>query len=298
MGIGTRCWGDTEAGYGTSYDEEELSLLFEAAIAEGCTFFDTDEVYGYQSLAEGKQAEQLLGRLKRIWAHPSRPPIIIGTKYSPLPWANRFLGGDVRSGKASMAAALQASLDRLGLEQVDLWQVQFPIEGQTQAFMEGMCEAVQRGQVAAVGVSNYNAAQLEEAMEVAATFEVPVACNQVRYSIFHREPEKGMLDLCRSSGVALVAHSPLDGRLARQGAEGLGQEEAAVVKLLEFIGAVGYKGKSATQVAINYLMCKGAIPVPGCTNVAHAEELLGSMGWRLETDDIAIIDEKLTYQGF
>lgn len=52
------------------------------------------------------------------------------------------------------------------------------------------------------------------------------------------------------------------------------------------------------QVALNYLMCKGAIPIPGCTKVDHAEEVLGAMGWRLEEDDLVIIDEKLTYHGF
>ena len=52
------------------------------------------------------------------------------------------------------------------------------------------------------------------------------------------------------------------------------------------------------QIALNYLMCKGAIPIPGCTSVEHAEELLGAMGWSLEEDDIGVIDEKLTYHGF
>ena len=70
----------------------------------------------------------------------------------------------------------------------------------------------------------------------------------MRYSIFWRAPEKGMLELCQKANISVVAHSPLDGRIAA-GLEGLSSEESAVVKLMEFIGAVGYKGKTSTQVS-------------------------------------------------
>jgi aryl-alcohol dehydrogenase-like predicted oxidoreductase len=147
MGIGTRKWGDTSEGFGGGFDEEALSLVFEAAVGSGCTLFDTDEVYGYQSLGCGQQAEQQLGRLKQLWSHPARPPIVLGTKYCPLPWANRFVGGAVRVGNEGMAAALQASLHRLGQGSVDLWQIQNPVEASNAAFMEGLAEAVDGGLV-------------------------------------------------------------------------------------------------------------------------------------------------------
>eukprot|EP00873_Tetraselmis_striata_P045265 jgi/Tetstr1/465529/TSEL_010198.t1 len=71
MGIGSRKWGDTSEGYGSRFTEEDLSLVFETAISMGCTFFDCDETYGYQSLPAGQQAEQLLGRQKALWSHPA-----------------------------------------------------------------------------------------------------------------------------------------------------------------------------------------------------------------------------------
>uniref|UniRef100_A0A061QP55 Aldo keto reductase n=2 Tax=Tetraselmis sp. GSL018 TaxID=582737 RepID=A0A061QP55_9CHLO len=141
LGIGTRRWGDVQEGFGSFFDEERLSLVFEAAVASGCNFFDTDEIYGYQSLQKGQQAEQVLGRQKALWSHPSRPEIVIGTKYCPLPWANSFVGGPVRSGRASMLPALRASMQRLSTEQVDLWQIQNPIEDFNEGFVAGRASA-------------------------------------------------------------------------------------------------------------------------------------------------------------
>mmetsp|Transcript_36267 Transcript_36267/g.92674 ORF Transcript_36267/g.92674 Transcript_36267/m.92674 type:complete len:409 (+) Transcript_36267:207-1433(+) len=340
MGIGSRKWGDTSEGYGSRFTEEDLSLVFETAISMGCTFFDCDETYGYQSLPAGQQAEQLLGRQKALWSHPARPEIIVGTKYCPLPWANSFVGGEVRGGKEGMVPALQASLERLGSEKADLWQIQNPVDARNAEFMEGLADAVEMGlvrsgvclpgrlahtsplcssslridththqsffnpsessfvQVRAVGVSNFNTQQLEDAIEALGKRGIPLASNQVRYSILHRAPERdGMLELCQQADVALIAHSPLDGRLAAA-PDTLPPDEAAIMKLLEFLGAVAHGGKSAAQVALNYLLCKGAIPIPGCTTPSQAEGLLGAMGWRLEEDDLAVIDEKLTYHKY
>jgi len=298
MGIGSRKWGDTSEGYGSRFTEEDLSLVFETAISMGCTFFDCDETYGYQSLPAGQQAEQLLGRQKALWSHPARPEIIVGTKYCPLPWANSFVGGEVRGGKEGMVPALQASLERLGSEKADLWQIQNPVDARNAEFMEGLADAVEMGLVRAVGVSNFNTQQLEDAIEALGKRGIPLASNQVRYSILHRAPERdGMLELCQQADVALIAHSPLDGRLAAA-PDTLPPDEAAIMKLLEFLGAVAHGGKSAAQVALNYLLCKGAIPIPGCTTPSQAEGLLGAMGWRLEEDDLAVIDEKLTYHKY
>ena len=148
----------------------------------------------------------------------------------------------------------------------------------------------------AVGVSNYGAKQLEEAQALLG--DIPIAANQIKYSMLDRkaEEEDGLVSLAADMDVALVAYSPLEGgKLTANGAakdpnnEKLGQ----LLKVLEFIGVVN-GGKTVTQVALNYIVQKGLIPIPGCKGVAQAEEHAGVLGWDLDENEMAVIAEKLT----
>ena len=144
----------------------------------------------------------------------------------------------------------------------------------------------------AVGVSNYGAKQLEEAQALLG--DIPIAANQIKYSMLDRKAEKdGLVSLAAGK---LVAYSPLEGgKLTANGAakdpnnEKLGQ----LLKVLEFIGVVN-GGKTVTQVALNYIVQKGLIPIPGCKGVAQAEEHAGVLGWDLDENEMAVIAEKLT----
>ena len=82
------------------------------------------QVYGYQGIGAGCQSEQLLGQLvKQHRAAPGAAPLIVATKFFTVPWTNLLVGGGLRIGRQSMIKALRASLQRLGLDKVDLWQV-------------------------------------------------------------------------------------------------------------------------------------------------------------------------------
>jgi aryl-alcohol dehydrogenase-like predicted oxidoreductase len=100
----------------------------------------------------------------------------------------------------------------LGVDRVELLQLHFPPPfGKVEKFLDAMIEAVKQGKVRAVGVSNFNEARLRHAHAYFARQDIPLASNQVRYSLLYRYPEdNGVLDACRELNVALIAYSPLE----------------------------------------------------------------------------------------
>lgn len=288
LGIGTWSWGDRLFwGYGSDYGEAEVEKAFEAAIASGATFFDTAEVYGLG------ESERLIGRfLKR-----TSQPVQIATKYFPLPW--RFNGQAVED-------TLSDSLKRLQVEQVALYQVHMPFSFlmSQKTLMEALAQEVKRGRILTVGVSNYSAEQMQSAHDLLASYGVPLAVNQVRYSLLTRKIEQnGILELARKLGITILAYSPLDQGLLTgkytpenssivQGARkldpkfstaGLSKLEPVVSKLKQ----LGDKyDKTPAQVALNWLMVQdNVIPIPGAKNAKQAEDNAGTMGWELSGED-------------
>ncbi|CAL5220745.1 g2805 [Coccomyxa viridis] len=293
IGLGTLQWGDTQKGFNNTFREDDLSQVFKAALAGGINFFDTAEVYGYQSMKEGASSEQIVGRV----AKESGQHCVLGTKFFTVPWTNVLIGGGLRLGRQSIVKAMRASLERLGLPSIQLYQVHFPFPAFGQEVLsEGFAEAVDLGLVEAVGVCNYKIPQLQQFHSLMLARDIPIASNQVKYNVFERGVEKdGTLQACKDLGVTLVAHSPLQQGLltgkALETGRGKGDEQT-VLKLLQFIGAVS-GGKSVTQVALGYLIAKGAIPIPGAKNLEQLKDHLGALDCNLDENEVAVIDERL-----
>lgn len=288
LGIGTWAWGDSLFwGFGSNYGETEVQQAFEAAIANGASFFDTAEVYGL-----GK-SEQLLGQFIK----QTTQPVQIATKYFPLPW---------RFGKQAVADTLTASLTRLGVEQIALYQVHTPFSffmGQS-TLMEALAEEVKKGRILSVGVSNYSATQMEQARELLAQYDVPLAVNQVRYSLLARQIEKnGILEKARELGVTILAYSPLaqglltgkytpDSTERVTGARKLDPKFSTsglskIEPLLDNLDRLAQKyQKTTSQVALNWLIAQGVIPIPGAKNPQQAADNAGAMGWQLSSEDV------------
>ncbi|MBE9178806.1 aldo/keto reductase [Oculatella sp. LEGE 06141] len=293
LGIGTWAWGDKLFwNYGKDYDEAQLRDAFNAALAAGVNFFDTAEIYGFG------ESEKLLGQfIKEV-----NQPVQIATKYIPLPW--RFSGDAV-------AEALSASLKRLQLPSVPLYQVHMPFDffmGQ-ETLMNALADEVQQGRIGAIGVSNYSAEQMRKAYDLLAKRGVPLAVNQMQYSLLGRSIEKnGVMDAARELGITILAYSPLsqglltgkytpenytaptgarqiDPRFSRSGLEKI----APVVNLLTQIGQK--HGRTPAQVALNWLVAQGnVIPIPGAKNASQAKQNAGAIGWRLDAEDVAQLD--------
>ena len=295
MGFGTWAWGDSLFwGYGKDYGEMDLRLAFQAAVNKGITFLDTAEVYGL-----GK-SEELIGKFIK----ETNATTQIATKYMPLPW--RFRAEDV-------ADAVTASLKRLKMPSVDLYQVHFPFPSflSQEGLMNALADEVQQGRIKAVGVSNYSAEQLREAHRVLARRGVPLAVNQVRYSLITREIEtNGVLAAARELGVTILAYSPLaQGLLTGKytminsptGARSFDKrfQTAGLIKLqpvLDKLNELGEKySKTPAQVALNWLICQpGVIPIPGIKTAAQVDQNAGAIGWELsETDAIELRQKAL-----
>ncbi|WP_299024344.1 aldo/keto reductase [uncultured Thermanaerothrix sp.] len=289
MGVGTWSWGDRLVwGFGRSYQREDLREAFIFCVNSGLTFFDTAEVYG-QGLSES-----LLGE----FAAEREQPIRIATKFMPYPWRLR---------RQDLLRALQRSLRRLRRERVDLYQIHWPLPPvRIEVWMEGLIEAVQRGLALAVGVSNYNYDQMMRAYEVLTRHGIPLVSNQVEYHLLNRSVERnGILRACQELGITLIAYSPLamgalTGKYTPEnppsgfrGRRYNRQYLRRIQPLLQALRDIGYArgGRTPAQVALNWLICKGALPIPGVKNRAQAEQNLGALGWRLSEEEVAQLDE-------
>lgn len=199
LGIGVWSWGDKSIwGYGQAYTRDDVTQAYHTCLDAGFNFFDTAEMYG------NGESERLLGACRR----DDGRSIVIASKFAPP--LTRF--SRTRSSAQALLGALDQSLKRLGVECIDLYQIHFPSPLlKVDALMDVLAEAVRTGKVRAVGVSNYSAAMMRQAQARLAHHHIPLASNQVHYSLLHRYPEtNGVLDACRELDVALIAYSPLE----------------------------------------------------------------------------------------
>ncbi|MEZ0394952.1 MAG: aldo/keto reductase [Anaerolineales bacterium] len=288
MGLGAWAWGDrTFWNYGRDYGEEDIAAAFRASLEAGVTLVDTAEIYG------NGRSERYVGKFMR----EAGRPVQVATKFLPFPW---------RLTKGSVVRALRHSLERLGLEKVDLYQIHWPSPVvPIETYAEGLALALKAGLTAAVGVSNYDKQQMQRAYSVLAKYDIPLASNQVEYHLLNRRVEKnGLLERCHELGVRLIAYSPLaKGMLTgkygpdspppglRAGEYGrLLKDLPPLLALMTEIGQ-GHGGKTPAQVALNWTICKGTLPIPGAKNAAQAAQNAGALGWRLTPEEIRALDE-------
>ena len=194
LGLGTWSWGDSIFWqYGGAYGVDDVKAAFNASLLAGVNFLDTAEVYGL-----GK-SEELIGEFMQ----QSDQSVIVATKYMPVPW---------RFSAQSVADAVTASLKRLKLPSVALYQVHWPFDflmGQ-ETLMNALADEVEQGRIKTVGVSNYSAKQMREAHNHLAARGIPLAVNQVQYSLLHRKIEtNGVMEAAQNLEVTILAYSPL-----------------------------------------------------------------------------------------
>jgi aryl-alcohol dehydrogenase-like predicted oxidoreductase len=288
LGVGAWAWGSTRLwGYGKEYDRSDVGRAFRASMAEGVTLLDTAEMYGNGA------SERIIGEMLREGGFEGTP--VIATKFAPLPY---------RFSAKSLLEAVDKSLERLGIETIDLYQIHFlsPIL-KINGLMDALAETVKAGKVRRVGVSNYGADQMQRAHDRLASHGVPLASNQVEYSLLHRAPEtNGVLEASRDLGVTLIAYSPiaqglLTGKyspgdrpsgLVRRMGRAFGEQNLKkiepVVNLLREIGEA--HNKQPVQVALNWLITqRNVLPIPGAKNERQARQNAGALGWEMAGDE-------------
>ena len=289
MGTGAWEWGDRFMwGFGREYGPRQVEESFHASLAAGIDFFDTAEIYG------SGRSEKFLGKLMAA----TDRKVVVGTKFLPFPW---------RVTRGALHAALRASLKRLGRESVELYQIHQPYPPNAPVFWaEALAEAAQRGLIRAAGVSNYNADWTRRTQAALARHGLPLASNQVEYSLLDRHIEHdGTLQACRELGVTIIAYSPLrkgilGGKYSPahppagpRGAmynAGYLRRVDPLLNLLREIGTA-HGGKTPAQVSLNWLISKGAVPIPGAKNERQVEENAGALGWRLSPGEVVRLDK-------
>lgn len=287
IGLGAWAWGDRVVwNYGKGYDDTQIEAGFQLALQNGVRLVDTAEVYG------SGRSERLLGQ----FLQRSLAPVIVASKFFPLPW---------RLTRGSVVNALKASLRRLGLPKIDLYQIHWPSPiVPVERYVEGLAAAQRMGLTRAVGVSNYNKNQMQRAYTTLAKYDIPLASNQVEFHLLNRAVEKnGLLARCQELGVRLIAYSPLamgllTGKYSSQNPPpgvragryaALLKDLPPLTRLLNEIGQA-QGGKTPAQVALNWIICKGALPIPGAKNAAQAEMNAGAAGWRLTEEQVQALD--------
>ena len=287
LGIGTWAWGDKLVwGYGKHYSDEDLREAFEACVTAGVTLFDTAEIYGWG------RSERLLGQFIR----EQGTSVVVATKFFPYPW---------RLWRGALRRALCGSLRRLNTCQVSLYQIHWPFRPRSiDTWVEALADVAEQGLTRAVGVSNYNREQTERAYHLLARRGIPLASNQVQYNLLHREPERtGLLSFCQEHQITLLAYSPLamgilTGKYSVdnpppgvRGRRYNRHQLARVQPLLDLLQEIAAaRGKTPAQVALNWVICKGAIPIVGAKNRRQAEENVAALGWRLTPEEVRALD--------
>jgi aryl-alcohol dehydrogenase-like predicted oxidoreductase len=290
--IGLGCMGMSEF-YGTP-DEAEAIRTIHRALEIGVTLLDTADMYGRGA------NEELVGRALQ----GRREQAIVATKFGIVrtddPGLRAFNGRP-----EYVRASCEASLRRLGIDVIDLYQLhrvdpEVPIE-ETVGAMVGL---VDEGKVRYIGLSETREEDIRRAAAVAS-----IASMQSEYSLFERNLEDGLLDVCEELGIGLLAYSPLGramltGRL--KALDDLAEHDSrrswprfAVENIdqnLELVGRVeafaADKGVTAGQLALAWLLAQREwiVPIPGTKRVAYLEENAAAAEIELTDADLTLLD--------
>ncbi|WVQ72397.1 hypothetical protein IAR50_001949 [Cryptococcus sp. DSM 104548] len=300
MAIGTWAWGDATWQY-EAKDLANIKEAWRACLKAGLVFFDTAEIYG------AGESERIIGNLIREdTSEEDKSTIYVATKFLPVPHPKTglfFL-------KPPVVERLKASLKRLGLDSVPLYQLHSSISLHShETLAAGLAECVKLGLAKAVGVSNFSKNELIKMDELLKKHGVTLASNQIEFNLLRQLPEEnGLLEEMRKRDIACLAYSPLamgrlTGKYNASNPVPSGRKFSAqysweqLEPLITELGRIADKyGVKQSAVALNWVMCKGAIPLGGARNGSQAEQNAQATMFRLSQEEVDSLS-KLGFSG-
>lgn len=297
--IGLGCMGMDHA-YGAPADREEMIKLIRRAVELGCNFFDTAVVYGEAN-------EVLLGKALEIY---NREDVIIATKFGI--YGQKMVDGkpenDLNSKPDSIREQLEGSLERLGVDYIDLYyQHRVDPEVEPEVVAGVMKELLAEGKIKHWGLSNAPLDYLRRAHAVC-----PVTCIENQYSMVFREPEDEIFKVCEDLGIGFVAYSPLGNgflsgkydantvypegdfrnKMGRFSPEVM-QKNQVLLDLLKEIA--DSKNATSAQIVLAWELAQKPwiVPIPGTTKMHRLEENLGGVDIELSPEELKGINAAL-----
>jgi len=298
--LGCMTYGIPERGtHPWTLDEEASRPFLRRALELGINFFDTANTY-----SDGT-SEEIVGRALRDFA--KREEIVVATKVY-FPWRSGPNGNGL-SRKAIMTA-IDASLKRLGMDYVDLYQIhrwdnQTPIE----ETLDALNDLIKAGKVRYIGASSMYAWQFSKALYLADRHGwTRFASMQNHYNLIAREEEREILPLCASEGIGVIPWSPLArGTLTRDWQASTSRSETDQVskrlytktaeadrRVVESVAAVAAKrGVPRAQVALAWLLSKEAVtaPIIGASKANHFDDAMAALSLELTPDEIRALED-------
>lgn len=329
LGCGTWSWGNRLLWDYDPSQDEEIYESYRAIRDAGVTVFDTADSYGTLDLngraeillgqferrylsdssnsnSNGGGEGGVGGFINQFFSSSaaSKSSSVsrqqVATKFAPYPW---------RVFRSSMVDAAKESLLRLEQDKLALAQLHWSTANyqpfQERALWEGIADVYDNDLCEAIGVSNYGPLQLQKISEYMQNERnVPLATAQIQYSLMTYKDCKDMNASCDSIDCRLISYSPLClglltgkynldnlpkfGNPRRQLFQELLPGAQPLLNTLQVIAAD--VGKSQSQVAINWAIAKGTVPIPGSRTLRQAEENLGALGWELDDGMVEELD--------
>ncbi len=292
------CLGCMSFGGGADWmlSEEDSLAIVRKAHEAGINFYDTADVY-----SRG-QSEEILGRALKTLAIP-RDEAVIATKVNGPMGRGPNMAGLSRK---HIHQSIDASLTRLGLDYVDLYQIhRFDYATPIEETIEALDDVVKAGKALYIGASSMFAYQFSKYLHLAdALGRTRFSMMQNHYNLAYREEEREMNPLCLEEGVGLIPWSPLaggylagnreEGTVRSQSAMGRGRynrpEDQAVLDSLRKVAAA--RGEAPAQVAIAWMLSKPAVtaPIVGVTKAQHRDDPLKALDAPLSAEEIATLE--------
>ena len=303
--IGCGSWaiggGEWEFGWGKQDDEESVRAI-QAALEAGINWIDTAPAYGLG------RSEEVVGKTVKDWS--GKKPYIF-TKCSMVWGEDRKIGHSLKA--ESLRKEVEASLRRLQVEAIDLYQIHWPNpDEEIEEGWHALAKMQQEGKLRYLGVSNFNVAQIKRAQAIA-----PVTSIQPPYSMIKRDAEAQILPYARQQDIGVLAYSPmqsglLTGKMTRERVEKLPDndwrkdgdafKEPNLTRNLEVarrIGEIGARHKiSAAEVAIAWVLNNPAITgaIVGVRRPDQVKGIQGAFDFRLNAEELREIEAFLPHK--